>query len=166
MDAPETLDLSAFRAKGQQAGEELLPEDKGGASNASVLAPAPATPSEALVALVVDMGFPRNRAEKAVMATNNAGGEEAMNWLLQHMDDPDIDAPIAKPAAQAAAAPAAEALNEEGIAMLMSMGFTRDQAAKALRATGNNVERATDWIFSHADELNSMVRTLFRIACV
>jgi len=93
-----------------------------------------------------------------LMATSNAGGEEAMNWLLAHMDDPDIDAPVAKPAAQAAA-PAAEALNEEGLVMLMSMGFTRDQAAQALRATSNNVERATDWIFSHAGELNSMDTT-------
>lgn len=35
------------------------------------------------------------------------------------------------------------------------MGFTREQAIKALKATDNNPERATDWIFSHQDELNS-----------
>ena len=37
----------------------------------------------------------------------------------------------------------------------MSMGFTRVQAVKALKATSNNIERAMDWIFSHASELDS-----------
>lgn len=40
--------------------------------------------------------------------------------------------------------------------MIMGMGFTREQAIKALKATDNNIERAADWIFSHADELDSM----------
>ena len=35
--------------------------------------------------------------------------------------------------------------------MLMSMGFPPDQCEMALRATGNDAERATDWIFSHPD---------------
>ena len=35
----------------------------------------------------------------------------------------------------------------------MPLGFTRAQAIKALEATGNNVERAVDWIFNHPDEL-------------
>lgn len=44
--------------------------------------------------------------------------------------------------------------NEEGLATVMSMGFTKEQATKALKATNNNVERAVDWIFSHVSELN------------
>lgn len=36
----------------------------------------------------------------------------------------------------------------------MSMGFTKDQSTKALKATENNVERAVDWIFSHAADLD------------
>lgn len=39
--------------------------------------------------------------------------------------------------------------------MVMSMGFTREQATKALRATDNNLERAADWIFSHQAELDA-----------
>lgn len=45
--------------------------------------------------------------------------------------------------------------NEEALTMIMAMGFTTAQATKALEATGNNVERAADWIFSHAAELDS-----------
>lgn len=45
--------------------------------------------------------------------------------------------------------------SEEALGMIMNMGFDRMQASKALRATDNNVERALDWIFSHAAELDS-----------
>lgn len=44
--------------------------------------------------------------------------------------------------------------NEEGLAMIISMGFSVTQATKALKATGNNIERAIDYIFSHQDELD------------
>lgn len=36
------------------------------------------------------------------------------------------------------------------------MGFTIQQATKALKETNNNVERAADWIFSHAMEMDAM----------
>merc|ERR1712080_712320 len=35
--------------------------------------------------------------------------------------------------------------------MVMSMGFSREQAEMGLRNTDNNVERAVDWIFNHPD---------------
>jgi ubiquitin carboxyl-terminal hydrolase 5/13 len=47
-------------------------------------------------------------------------------------------------------------VSEESVAMLTSMGFTEAQAAKALAATDHNLERAADWLFSHAGELDAM----------
>lgn len=49
--------------------------------------------------------------------------------------------------------------NEEGVMIIMSMGFTRDQAVKALKSTDNSIDRAADWIFSHADELDTPMDT-------
>lgn len=46
--------------------------------------------------------------------------------------------------------------NEDAVAMLMGMSFTREQATKALKATDNNLERAADWIFSHQNELDAL----------
>lgn len=43
---------------------------------------------EGIVSQLLDMGFPRVRCEKAAIQTLNNGLEEAMNWLLAHMDDP------------------------------------------------------------------------------
>lgn len=44
--------------------------------------------------------------------------------------------------------------DEEGVSSLMEMGFTRQQAIKALKNTDNNLQRAGDWILSHADEID------------
>lgn len=48
--------------------------------------------------------------------------------------------------------------NEEALSIITSMGFSIPQATKALKATDNNVERAADWIFSHANELDEEER--------
>ncbi|KAG0290839.1 UBX domain-containing protein 1 [Dissophora globulifera] len=45
---------------------------------------------------LVEMGFPRNRVLKALRATKNAGLQPAMDWLVEHSEDADIDDPIAE----------------------------------------------------------------------
>uniref|UniRef100_H3DHB3 UBX domain protein 1 n=1 Tax=Tetraodon nigroviridis TaxID=99883 RepID=H3DHB3_TETNG len=47
---------------------------------------------------LLEMGFERNKAEKAVAYTGNQGIEQAMDWLMEHDDDPDIDEPYVPPA--------------------------------------------------------------------
>ncbi|KNZ44747.1 uncharacterized protein VP01_8877g1, partial [Puccinia sorghi] len=42
--------------------------------------------------------------------------------------------------------------NQEHVSMLMDMGFTANQAKKALGETEGNVERAVEWLFSHPDD--------------
>jgi len=97
------------------------------------------------------MGFPQNRCEKAAYVTKNAGAEVAMNWLLEHMEDSDIDTPIEVPKSSSTTG---FSPNEEAIGMLSSMGFSREQSTRALKATDNNLERATEWIFSHMDDMD------------
>lgn len=47
--------------------------------------------NEDIVAQLVSMGFNHLHCEKAAIQTSNAGVEEAMNWLLSHMDDAGIE---------------------------------------------------------------------------
>ncbi|KAF3692088.1 Ubiquitin carboxyl-terminal hydrolase 5 [Channa argus] len=157
IDVPDTLDLSALRATGQQPGEELLPE----------VAPPPLmTPDVEVKAPVLDdstvsqlceMGFPLEACRKAVYYTGNTGIDAATNWIMSHMDDPDFAAPLVLPGCSSGAGTTpTESLCEEHLATIVSMGFSRDQATKALRATSNVLDRAVDWIFSHLDDLESM----------
>lgn len=40
------------------------------------------------------MGFPWEACRKAVHFTGNTGTEAAMNWVMEHMDDPDFAEPL------------------------------------------------------------------------
>uniref|UniRef100_A0A673HEK5 ubiquitinyl hydrolase 1 n=1 Tax=Sinocyclocheilus rhinocerous TaxID=307959 RepID=A0A673HEK5_9TELE len=130
IDVPDTLDLSALHAMGQQPGEELLPE----------VAPPPLmTPDVEVKAPVLDdstvsqlceMGFPLESCRKAVYYTGNTGIDAAMNWVMGHMEDPVLPGSSSAPGTTPT-----ESLPEEHLATIVSMGFSRDQATRALRAT-------------------------------
>ncbi|EPE04485.1 ubiquitin carboxyl-terminal hydrolase [Ophiostoma piceae UAMH 11346] len=142
-DAPILFD--EYLSKGQQPGEELLPEDASASASAT---PAFVANPEA-VAQLEGMGFPRTRCEKALYATGNSDANSAMEWLFGHMEDPDIDEPLVLTGA--ASGGAASAADPEKIEMLGAMGFAEPQAKQALRETGGDVERAVEWLFSHPD---------------
>lgn len=73
---------------------------------------------------------------------------------MEHITDSDFADPFVYPGTEPSSASAFQA-SSEALATIVSMGFTVEQATKALKATDNNVERAMDWIFSHMDDLTS-----------
>ncbi|XP_048362758.1 ubiquitin carboxyl-terminal hydrolase 13 isoform X2 [Sphaerodactylus townsendi] len=167
IDMPDVLDISHLRAKGLQPGEEELPDisppiiipddPKDGAMNRFM---DPPDIDESSVMQLAEMGFPLEACRKAVYYTGNMGAEVAFNWIIAHMEEPDFAEPLAIPSYGAAAysgAGGSGALGldnhppEEMVAIIASMGFQRNVAVQALRATNNNLEHAIDWIFSHPD---------------
>uniref|UniRef100_A0A0E0BY01 ubiquitinyl hydrolase 1 n=1 Tax=Oryza meridionalis TaxID=40149 RepID=A0A0E0BY01_9ORYZ len=148
VDVPDIIDISHMRSKGIQPGEELLPEGASGDNKAEPVHP---VASEDIVSQLASMGFNYLHCQKAAISTSNTGVEEAMNWLLSHMDDPDINDPISKDS-QAAE----QTVDETSVQTLVSFGFQEDVARKALAASGGNIERATDWIFSHPEASSSV----------
>ncbi|GLT83414.1 hypothetical protein SLE2022_017050 [Rubroshorea leprosula] len=146
IDVPDVIDISHMRSKGLQPGEELLPEGvPEGEVQASYL-----VADENIVSQLVSMGFNHHHCQKAAVNTLNAGVEEAMNWLLSHMDDPDIDAPIST-GAQGSEAP----IDQSKVDTLIAFGFHEELARKALKASGGDIEKATDWIFNNPDASTS-----------
>jgi ubiquitin carboxyl-terminal hydrolase 5/13 len=134
-DEPFLLD--DYKSSGLQPSEELLPDEP---SKLSFMAN-----PEALRSLM-QMGFPQNRCEKALHATGNSDADAAMDWLLGHMEDPNIDAPIGIDEN------ALVLIDAGKVESLGQMGFKPPQARKALKETGGNLERAIDWLFNHPDE--------------
>ena len=152
---PEHLDLSEYRGRGLQPGEEEMPESSSpsGQPQAAPAGPAAAPAAaveadEVIVAQLMDMGFSQNAGRRAAIATGNSGSEAAANWCFEHMEDPDFNEPPAATAATAAGAAqggaagdAGASVSEESVMMIQSMGYTAEQAKAALLATENNIER-------------------------
>ncbi|KAG7720627.1 hypothetical protein KL949_001885 [Ogataea haglerorum] len=133
----EKIDLSKFKSSDLQADEELLPEDDASSSFSFN--------QDAMNALLA-MGFSENRCKRALYTTGNSDAETAMNWLFQHMEDPDIDDPF-EPAT--ASAPK---VSEQELESLMSMGFNAKLATKALVLNKGSIEQAVEWLFANPDD--------------
>ncbi|XP_031100791.1 ubiquitin carboxyl-terminal hydrolase 14 isoform X1 [Ipomoea triloba] len=146
IDVPDTIDISDMRSRGLQPGEELLPEGGAGDSEEQKL-----VADEGIVSQLMSMGFSSLHCQKAAINTSNTGVEAAMNWLLAHMDDPDIDAPISQVGKNVD-------IDQSQVDTLVSFGFHEDLARKALKASGGDIEKATDWIFNNpgASETSDM----------
>jgi ubiquitin carboxyl-terminal hydrolase 5/13 len=151
---PETLiPLSQYIVpRGLQPGEQALLET---GESAESLAPLNEEASRQLL----EMGFPFTRVEKALRITGNASADTAMQWLFEHMDDPDIDIPYQASATAKSTRP----VDQESLDNLICMGFEEHMTRKALQETvqpffselifqDGNMERAVDWLFSHPAE--------------
>ncbi|WWC91273.1 uncharacterized protein L201_006216 [Kwoniella dendrophila CBS 6074] len=151
---PDTLNLDTLLSRGLQPGEEEMTVKT--TTSTSSLPEFNATAMSQLEA----MGFPTVRCQKALLATGNSDAEIAMSWLFEHMEDPDIDSPIQPQAISNAAGPEPSA---DQIAMISDMGFTTNQARKALRESDGNPERAIEWLFSNpgdqGEEASSSIAT-------
>ncbi|XP_075617611.1 ubiquitin carboxyl-terminal hydrolase 13 isoform X2 [Balearica regulorum gibbericeps] len=167
IDMPDFLDINHLRARGLQPGEEELPD----------IAPPIIIPDdpkdrvmnhfvesldidESSVMQLAEMGFPLEACRKAVYYTGNLGAEVAFNWIIAHMEEPDFAEPLVIPAFGEVASSGTAVFGavgldnqppEEIVAIIISMGFQRNLAIQALKATNNNLERAMEWIFSHPE---------------
>jgi ubiquitin carboxyl-terminal hydrolase 5/13 len=154
---PDNLTLDQYLGKGLQPDEEAMPEEF------ATSAPTEPTFDPAALSQLTTMGFPEIRCKKALLAVPG-DLEGAMNWLFQHMEDPDIDAPLQFSGKGSAPEP------DPGLVdMLQDMGFSPAQAKKALRETvrttfnvrlnltkanpqNGDADRAVEWLFNHPDD--------------
>lgn len=143
----DPLDLAGYLSSGQKEDEELLPDVEN--------TEAAFAPNEEILSQLLTMGFPQPRCVKALQATGNSDLEAAMNWIFAHMDDPGIDDP---PATQSAAEFGEEPQQDlTKVIQLGEMGINEQHAKKALAATGGDINRAIDWVFSHPEEMTEAV---------
>ncbi|XP_035914971.1 UBX domain-containing protein 1-A [Anopheles stephensi] len=79
---------------------------------------------------LIDMGFPKEKAERALEVTNNKGVEQAMEWLLAHADEP-LPPPAASGPAGDSSSSTAEA-TDPTTTDTPAGGSTDDQSAAAV----------------------------------
>ncbi len=146
---PEYLDINSLRETGIAEGERLL-DDTVAASTSAVTVASPGAAAvvvadESLVGQLVSMGFSENGSRRAALATHNADTETAMNWVLEHMEDPDFNEPppVSSSATSSIAAHAHPAIDVESVMMLSSMGYTEDQCTVALISCEQDIERSS-----------------------
>jgi ubiquitin carboxyl-terminal hydrolase 5/13 len=154
VDIPDELSLEMLKGSGLVAGEEELPEEKdgeGGQNDSAAVVPNPD-----IVTQLMGMGFSENGCKRAAIAMNNASAEACMEWIFQHMEDADFNDPI-QATEQKAATSNGSNHSAESLGMLSAMGFTERQCKAALEACQGSVERAADWLFSHAEDLEKAV---------
>lgn len=165
---PEEINLEHLRGAGMRDDEVALPDEAekadaaDAADSAAPAAAAEVEPDPTIVAQVMSMGFSENASKRAALAVRNASAEHAMEWVFAHMEDADFnDPPAVDTGAAAESTPsvvgADGCADPESVAMLQSMGFGERHAAAALKACGGNLERAADWLFSRADDLDAAV---------
>jgi len=156
VDVPKTISLEHMRAAGLQPGEIELEEDD---STAAAAQQPIVEPDATIVSALMAMGFSENGSKRAALATNNASTEVSMEWVFAHMEDADFNDPLPDPSATPTTQPTTTTseANPESVAMLTSMGFDAAAATAALSACAGNLERAADWLFSHADNLQAAI---------
>uniref|UniRef100_A0A673ZU08 Ubiquitin-associated domain-containing protein 1 n=1 Tax=Salmo trutta TaxID=8032 RepID=A0A673ZU08_SALTR len=124
---------------------------------------------------LTEMGFPESRAIKA-LRLNHMSVTQAMEWLIEHVDDPTVDTPLPgqdTPGAVGATAPpltstddaATGARQDElteifkrirrkrefrpdsrAVIALMEMGFDEKEVVDALRVNNNQQDAACEWL--------------------
>jgi len=148
VEMPEELDISHLRGNGPQIGEKLLPEITND--------PPTFTFDVDVMSQLTQMGFPLEACKRAIFFTDNRGLNDASNWLMEHISDSDFSKPFVLPGVKSNSDFSPDG---DAAAMMMSMGFEQNHVISALKATGNNIDRALDWIMSHVPEETDTMET-------
>jgi len=107
-----------------------------------------------------EMGFTEGRSKKALLL-NRMNAPLAMEWLLEHESDPDIDEPLSqdqlasvqgRTRGSATPSPATFTPDPAAVAKLKDMGFKEEDIAEALRVTNNNSEASCAYLLGEGGE--------------
>jgi len=152
-ESSEDSDAEMVEESGEPSFSQLLPQLQDLMDTLSNLRNPPQLPAIDEVSLrsLQDMGFSDQRATKALLL-NRMNSQAAMEWLLEHNSDPDIDSPLMEEQLRQLAGNDAEfELDEDAAQRLQEMGFSESDVKSALRATNNNYEAACAWCLGDRD---------------
>eukprot|EP00794_Sanderia_malayensis_P015743 gene15743-17331_t len=111
---------------------------------------------------LMDMGFAENRARKSLII-NRMSRVQAMEWLLIHETDPDIDEALSQEEMLSYLPERRRLLprkpgtkeftpNARASRNLIEMGFEEKDVLQALKMTGNHQEAALEWLLGDREQ--------------
>ena len=161
---PETLDLTSMKGNGKLDSEVELPEDESDGNDSNNNANAEPVPDANIVSQIAAMGFSENAGKRAAVATQNAGIEPAMQWVMTHMGDADINDPLPSGGNNNSSGNGGGGGGGDGgdpalIAQICSMGFSTEHAKFALKKNNNNGDVAVMWLFENSANVDTMIAT-------
>lgn len=145
--------------------------EEANATSSSTPVPTPSSESPAAAQLppinpsilqqLKDMGFSEERSKKALYV-NSMNPSRAMEWLLEHEEDADIDDPLTpQQVARVAARVDTFTPDVNAIQKLKDMGFPEEEIVQALRATNNNADAACAWLLGEREETITLDESSF-----
>ncbi|EJS44831.1 ubp14p [Saccharomyces arboricola H-6] len=142
-DKDDMLDISSYLSQGFNPESEVLLPDEDEKDTKF-------TPSQCSISQLIEMGFTQNASARALFNTGNQDAESAMNWLFQHMDDPDLnDTFVAPPTNNKENKTEVE---EASLTSMLSMGLDPKLCRKALIINDGDVNRSVEWVFNNMDD--------------
>lgn len=139
---PGSIDLSHFTAPLAASGETINSETENESDSKEFV------PNAEGMSMLLSMGFPEVRCIKGLYNTGNNNAEDAMNWILAHMDDIDIDDPFT-PSDNSASSTEP---SQDSVDNLVAMGFSNQLSKKSLILNKNDINAAVEWLFSNPDD--------------
>uniref|UniRef100_A0AAQ4S133 Ubiquitin-associated domain-containing protein 1 n=1 Tax=Gasterosteus aculeatus aculeatus TaxID=481459 RepID=A0AAQ4S133_GASAC len=106
---------------------------------------------------LTEMGFPESRAIKA-LRLNHMSVTQAMEWLIEHVDDPSVDTPIPASGPESVRQDELTEIfkrirrkrefrpDSRAVIALMEMGFDEKEVVDALRVNNNQQDAACEWL--------------------
>ena len=167
---PEEINPEHLGGAGMRDDEVALPDEAekadaaDGADSAAPAAAVAVEPDPTIVAQVMSMGFSENASKRAALAVRNASAEHAMEWVFAHMEDADFNDPPTQwtRAPLRESTPRSSRVSTDVPTPSPSPCCSRWVSGRDTRRRRSSVrrkpERAADWLFSRADDLDGRRR--------
>ncbi|KAK5780461.1 hypothetical protein RI543_002220 [Arxiozyma heterogenica] len=108
-------------------------------------------PRENVLLQLMEMGFSKDACRKALYYTGNLpDGEVAVQWLFEHIEDPDINDPLVIKNKNNNNSDH-DSMYEEKAKEMTEMGFEYSICLKALKINKGDISSSIEWVFSHPD---------------
>uniref|UniRef100_A0A0R3RG58 Ubiquitin carboxyl-terminal hydrolase n=1 Tax=Elaeophora elaphi TaxID=1147741 RepID=A0A0R3RG58_9BILA len=150
VEMPDEIDLGAFRGRGKQPEEMLLPHES--AKSELTLTRSLPDIDPDVFSRLCRSGITPEAARRAIHMTKNIGFDAALDWFMHSVGDRDINEEHPDLRSKVIVLRTSDV---DGIAIeqLTNLGFSVYQARYALQKVNTGINDAADWLFSNVDAI-------------